>query len=193
MLRKFFQRDIVSDRPELGTFTHLALWQEVFHASGSRDELLMHSMREGFPLLGPVERSQLWPCLQDYRPPVHDLEALQKRAWGIRRKVEAKVIRNLSGEHSLTLWKDTLEDVQKGFSEGPYFHEDQVSDLLGTSSWIAMPRFPVVQGTKVRPVDDGSETGSEANLYAAMTEKLAVPSIIDQLVAATRDLKKTTG
>ena len=121
---------------------------------------------------------------------MHDLEDLQKRAWEIRRKVEAKVIRNLSSEHSLTLWKDTLGDVQKGFSEGPYFHEDQVSDFLGTSSWIAMPRFPVVQGTKVRPVDDGSETGSEANLFAAMIEKLAVPSV-DQLVAATRALKKT--
>ena len=39
-----------------------------------------------------------------------------------------------------------------------------------------MPRFAVDQGTKIRAIDDASISGSMANLGAAMTEKLEVPS-----------------
>ena len=39
-----------------------------------------------------------------------------------------------------------------------------------------MPRFSVLQADKVRPVDDGSGTGSCANSFSYITEKLQVPT-----------------
>ena len=59
--------------------------------------------------------------------------------------------------------------------------------ILGTPSWIAMPRFPVLQADKVRPVDDGSGTGSCANSFSYITEKLQVPTA-DLVVSTIRTL-----
>ena len=54
-----------------------------------------------------------------------------------------------------------------------------------------MPRFPVQQATKVRPVDDGSPSGSSANAFSCMTEKLSVPSN-DQIIAVSRTLRNAS-
>ena len=59
--------------------------------------------------------------------------------------------------------------------------------ILGTPSWIAMPRFTVLQADKVRPVDDGSGTGSCANSFSYITEKLQVPTA-DLVISTIRTL-----
>ena len=73
------------------------------------------------------------------------------------------------------------------FSASPLF-----SNLLGREDWVCMPRFPVRQSGKIRPVDDGSRTGSGANLYGFMQEQLQVPSV-DFAVTVTRYMKRLTG
>ena len=74
------------------------------------------------------------------------------------------------------IWEKSLEDVAEGYAVGPFYEEGEVECILGTPSWIAMPRFPVLQADKVRPVDDGSGTGSCANSFSYITEKLQVPT-----------------
>ena len=55
-----------------------------------------------------------------------------------------------------------------------------------------MPRFPVLQGGKARPVDDGSATGSHANGFSAVTERLALPTM-DIIISMAGALKQATG
>ena len=102
--------------------------------------------------------------------------------------MKSKVLRNsetqLSTKHDKELWNKTNLDVQLGFCLGPYTSEDEVSAVLQTDAWTAMPRFPVLQGGKVRPVDDGSATGSHANGFSAITERLTLPTM-DALKQAT--------
>ena len=50
-----------------------------------------------------------------------------------------------------------------------------------------MPRFRVLQADKVRPVDDGSGTGSCANSFSYITEKLQV-STADLVISTIRTL-----
>ena len=94
---------------------------------------------------------------------------------------------NIDTEQLQEVWKASLLDVSKGFATGPWYEEDEISQALGTPHWVAMPRFPLQQGEKVRPIDDGSHTGSHCNSFARMTEKLWVPSA-DYIVAVIRSL-----
>ena len=116
---------------------------------------------------------ELWPY---FNP-----EELADRAWGIRQRVKSKVSRNsetqLWAKHGKELWNKTILDVQLGFCLGLYTSEDEVTAVLQTDAWIAMPRFCVLQGGKARPVDDGSATGSHANGISAITERLTLPTM----------------
>ena len=80
---------------------------------------------------------------------------------------------------------------KRAFCRGPFYHEDEVSEVVGSRHWIAMPRFPVPQATMVRAVDDGSPSGSSASAFSCMTEKLSVPSI-DQIIEVSRTLRNAS-
>ena len=112
--------------------------------------------------------------------------------WGIRQRVKSKVSRNsetqLWAKHGKELWNKTILDVQLVFCLGPYTSEDEVSAVLQTDARIAMPRFRVLQGGKSRPADDGSATGSHANGFSAITERLTLPTM-----DMARALKQATG
>ena len=47
-------------------------------------------------------------------------------------------------KHGKELWNKTILDVQLGFCLGPCTSEDEVSAVLQTDAWIAMPRFRVL-------------------------------------------------
>ena len=55
-------------------------------------------------------------------------------------------------EPSKAIWSQSIIHVEKGFCRGPFHHENEVSEVVGSRHWIAMPRFPVQQATKVRRV-----------------------------------------
>ena len=117
-----------------------------------------------------------------------DSRELPYRAGGIRQRVVKKLEKSF--EHSdpfyqRVIWEKSLEDVAEGYAVGPFYEEGEVECILGTPSWIAMPRFPVLQADKVRPVDDGS--GSCANSFSYITEKLQVPTA-DLVVSTIRTL-----
>ena len=91
-----------------------------------------------------------------------------------------------------TLWEKTIEDVTSGYVLGPFLSQSAVSNLLGREDWVCMPRFLVRQLGKIRPVDDGSRTGSGANFYGFMQEQLQVLSV-DFAVTVTRYMKRLIG
>ena len=57
------------------------------------------------------------------------------------------------------LWTQTLGEVEQGWIDGPYWDEHAVSDRLGTDDWMCTRRFPIVQGPKVRIIDDCLQSG----------------------------------
>ena len=93
---------------------------------------------------------------------------------------------------SKAVWDKTMSDVDLGFTTGPFDTEDEVSNFLSTSSWIAIPRFPVEQSGSVRPVDNTSPTRSSANSFAAVSERLEVPTV-DLAVTIARALRGKLG
>ena len=62
--------------------------------------------------------------------------------------------------------------LQQGLSIAPSTVSQRSPGRSVAEEWIATPRFPVLQNSSVRPVDDGSRSGSRANLFAALCERL---------------------
>ena len=66
----------------LGTFVHIAAWEELATAAGCTDRAYLDQFWEGLPILGPTVRSGLWPALDE--TPEMTIEELDQRAWEIR-------------------------------------------------------------------------------------------------------------
>ena len=194
-LRGYHQRDFTASSPRVGSHSHIALWREVHSAAGSLDRGILDELLYGFTLSGPNGRSSFWNPLAPLPATYYDIQELSARAWDMRQRVTEKLRRNFSRQTSdmnRIVWDKTLEDVDTGFCLGPLFGQRTVTKKLGCSDWLAMPFFPVLQRSKVRPIDDGSASGSAANAFASMTEKFSVPSI-DQAVAIARRLHQQSG
>ena len=140
--------------------------------------------------MGLINKSNVWLPYPKAQPPTIPIEDLPHRAWEFRSKVIQGVITRGLDEHAAKVWEDTLKDVSAGFTVGPFFALDKVSEFVGTENWIATPRFPVVQKNKVRGVDGATSSG--INKATAVTEKLELSST-DENVALIRQLLNTTG
>ena len=171
--------------PQLGQFFHCALWRELAAAGNCDDQHLIDEIMVGLPIVGEIARSGRWPELPvpSDGPSVQDL---LDRAWEIREKV----LRNIQGV-PLTpglekIWDSTLQDCKEGSCLGPFWSEDEVSNVLGEEVWVPTQRFEVHQKNKVRGCD--SATVNMVNKVTKVTEKLQLPST-DANVAALRKLR----
>lgn len=192
-LRAYHLRDCgdASD-PPLGTFCHIALWREMCAAVKCPDLLFIDSMLNGFPLFGEVQRSSTWEAITEPAPPMYDQAELERRAWGLRTKVQEKLERSKGGPFAEAVWEATIEDIRCGFASGPYFTVREVDEEVGAQHWLPMPRFGIQQGGKVRPIDDASASGSSANLWTSLAEKLSVPTL-DEIISLVRAVKRAVG
>ena len=70
---------------QLGSFVHLALYREMTQAAGSPDMVYPDNLAEGFPIIGPVQRSGRWLAREcEVKVPE---ETLLDRAWDLRKEV----------------------------------------------------------------------------------------------------------
>ena len=154
-------------------------------ACDSVDLFLPDLLLGGFPIVGPIARSRRWPPFDKDQKSLPVQKALD-RAWELRRKIVNRVPGVPSSANLTKIWEATLEDVHEGSTIGPFFEEQQISDLLKCDDWIPTQRFEVVQKNKVRGRD--SATTNLINQVTTITEKLQLPST-DTNVAALRLLR----
>ncbi|CAE7645183.1 unnamed protein product [Symbiodinium necroappetens] len=191
-------RRLLRGRPDyadlqMGSFTHVKLYDELLEASGcaGADRSLAHGLRTGFPIpiVGPIQRSGRWPEYPKRQDPVKVSEA-ESRAWEFRRKIFRRCSAVPVSDNLRSLWKSTMEDVAEGSTVGPFQSEEEVTQFLGCDDWIPTQRFEVVQKNKVRGCD--SATSNLINKTAVITEKLQLPST-DLNVAVLRELRTRAG
>ncbi|CAJ1378275.1 unnamed protein product, partial [Effrenium voratum] len=125
---------------------NLLLWKKLLEESGYKDLSIWDEVVRGVKMTGPASLSEEMP--HGYQVPNMS-----------EREVQAK---ERDPELDAELWKQTLLEVEKGWLQGP-FSEEEVTALVGTSSWLATRRFPLRQKTKVRIIDDGLESGLNAS------------------------------
>ena len=186
-LRRYLLRGAApSESPALGTFPHIALWKEFHKLVQSRTLRSLTICCSASTSSGTSRRAIYGsPCSRSCQPfgihvscrYVHwDYGSV---LWQLFQRNHSRQSRELND----AVCEKSLEDVSKGFATGTHYGETAVTELL------PLPRFPVPKGTGVRAVDDGSSTGSSANLFTRMVKKLQVPST-DQVVATDRGLHR---
>ena len=110
---------------QLGQVCHIELYREMLAACGSVDVDLPSYLLQGFPIVGPIARSNRWP---PYDKPQKQLpvEAALDRAWELRTKIIKRVSAVPVTENLQKIWDATMEDVQECSCLGPFEHPDQV-------------------------------------------------------------------
>ena len=170
--------------PVLGKTCNIELYRLMLQAVNSVDQTLPSALLNGFPIVGPIQKSNRWPPF-DKPQKVVAIAELQRRAWEMRRKIISRVAALPVSENLKKIWEATLEDVDDGSCIGPFQTEDEVTAFLRQEDWIPTQRFEVVQKNKVRGCD--SATTNLINQATEISEKLQLPST-DTNVSALRSL-----
>lgn len=106
----------------------------------------------GATLAGDVEPSLVFD--KQYKPCLSTLEQLHHNASKIN-EVVLKMAKSSGPEQTdLQLLEETLLELERGWAEGPF----ELDQLLENEAIISR-RFPLVQGAKVRMIDDFSISG----------------------------------
>ena len=148
----------------------IKLWEKILMDAQYSDMGVVQEFVNGTSLVGEVEQCGLWPS--KFSPAlITETELLEISD----RHNSATLIRVSSASNPSTdeaVWKKTLEEVERGWLVGPLSPES-VADHCPLSR-----RFGVVQGPKVRCVDD--YTRSSVNLVVQVTES-PKPHTVDVL------------
>ena len=132
----------------------LQLLDEIIAAEGYGDTNLASDMHAGFDLVGRAPESNVLPG-KITPATMHPADLVSATA---RAREALKLSLGSSGDEvqDIRLWEKTMEEVSKGWLIGPYAWED-----LGDHD-VVSHRFPLIQGSKLRPIDDYSRSGVNA-------------------------------
>ena len=133
------------------------LWEQLLKENHFPDPGLIDEVRSGFELVGPANCSGAFPMA--YKPPQQSVGKLMQQALWRRKNTVSKCKPTGDKSADEELWTQTLGEVEQGWIDGPYWDEHGVSDRLGIDDWMCTRRFPIVQGPKVRIIDDCLQSG----------------------------------
>lgn len=128
------------------------LFDEMCKDAGVVDHGLLDLMVSGAPLIGESGVSNLFE-LEDNLPAMSPAQLMKSSRWS-RRMLAGRCSNSQTDEVGRAVWQVTMDEVSKGWLEGP-LSEAQVTSRLGPL-FVASPRFGLVQSDKIRPIDDMS-------------------------------------
>ena len=135
------------------------------------DKSLIQHLSQGFPLLGWLEPSGVFaPSL---KPPALRSDELERMAPEMNESTCSSCVQSRRPDVDRALWESTLEEVAKGWADGPY-DLDGAKQTSG-GKLVVSRRFAVVQKDKIRAIDDFS--ASHINLCTGLREKVRVESV----------------
>eukprot|EP00971_Amphidinium_carterae_P083120 1644616-Amphidinium_carterae.5 len=137
------------------------------------DEHLVSDIIQGFRTMGKARRSPVYPAA--LLPSSATEETFWKNAkW--KRACHVPLVRSSGNRDSdLELWRKTLDGRDEGYLDGPYTRDQIEHAHIFSERWCPIRRFPVVQSSKLRPIDDGRENG--VNDSFCVTNKLTLHDV----------------
>ena len=156
------------------------LWHELLQQTGFPDLQLVDDVRQGFEVIGPNPWSPVFR--KGYKPPQLTPHQLAGQAVWRRQKVVSSCRPSDDANLDEELWQQTMAECEKGWVSGPYMSEAEVSRVLASDEWLCTKRFPLIQGDKIRLIDDALASG--VNAAFSTFNKLKLMDI-DTLVSLT--------
>ena len=116
------------------------------------------------------------------KPARIDIEQLMDVAEQVKQQIKCRTVSSGDEEMDSLLWEKTLEEVKRGHLEGPFEFDSIPKNCLASS------RFPLMQGGKLRPIDNYSS--SLINDTVTVSEKPVTHSI-DEIALLITKLSKS--
>lgn len=168
---------------------NLLLLREVLQECHYPDVEVVDEILRGMNITGAIPPSGIFP--EKLRTPSITAQQLKESGKFTRRGTLASMRSSGSLEIDSKVWNETLEEVSAGWMDGP-FSEGQLSDIIG-NDFIVNRRFGLQQGSKVRSIDDLSESGVNSTVLTferielmGVDEYLAVAKIASSAVSDDR-------
>jgi len=154
----------------------ILLFKEMLYDIHYDDPGVADLLTTGIKIVGTLQRTGIWT------PRDNSARCSKKMLWAKAKQIQLEVMRHSPpGEHDQHLWDATMDEVADGCPRGP-FTPHEVNQRVG-SLWVAARRFPVIQGEKLRPVDDFS--ACMVNAAFGAEEKISLKSL-DSVVGHAR-------
>ena len=156
----------------------ILLLREAAVASGCKDMEFFEELKYGARLVGMANASGEFP--ERFMPPIISVDELVCAAKWARPRASGKARGSGDVEADAVLYDKTrAEALEKGWLQGP-FSAEELDVRFG--KWTVSRRFPVRQGSSIRPVDDFSE--SLVNSAFGCGEKINLEGIDDVATTA---------
>eukprot|EP00971_Amphidinium_carterae_P344141 6484345-Amphidinium_carterae.1 len=168
----------------------ILLFRSLLKNAGIEDPGMMKGMTEGFPLMGHLPSAGWFPRRKDEAGAV-EVDDLLKESASRTRRLEGSCKPSKEPEDDAELWKKCQEEVEKGWSTGPYTR-DEVDMIHGKGNWVAAKRFAIWQSAagarKIRVIDDYTISGQNGTVVPS--EKLDHAGL-DEIIAIIRCMGQT--
>eukprot|EP00435_Cladocopium_sp_Y103_P072170 s444_g39.t1 len=166
----------------------LLLFKRMMEDAGIEDASLLDELREGFRLTGQLEASGLFR--PRFKPADMTVAELRNTSKWARHAIVGSCKRVAENkEVAEAVWEETCNQLQAGWIKGPYTAEELNAKF--PKGWIPSKRFGVVQGNKVRAVDDFSEF--LVNSACGTSEQILLQGLDDVASAAKYMLSASSG
>ena len=185
-LEQQFRDSMHPDVCRIMSSKNLSLFDEMLKEINDKDVSLVRDLRGGLSITGNAEVTGKFAV--EFKPAQLEVQDLWSVAKSSQAEVLEKIPHHMKGgevvvrgekiDVAARVWESTISEAQRGWLEGPLSAE-QVSKKLG-ALWTPSRRFGIVQGGKVRNIDDLSEFG--VNQAYGTPEKLDLGGL-DEVMA----------
>ena len=128
----------------------ILLFQEMLKDINYDDMNVVQELIDGATLTGEIPVTGVLDT--KLKPARIDIDELMSISDQVKQQIRSRTVS--SGDHDMDklLWKKTVEEAGKGHLSGPYSFDSLPQDCLVSS------RFPLLQGGKLRPIDNNSSS-----------------------------------
>ena len=128
----------------------LQLLHEIIQAEGYADKHLAEDILHGFDLVGRCPPSAFRSLAREIGPASMHANDLRGCASKVQGALKASLGPSGDKDKDAELWEKTMAEVKEGWLEGPFEWDQLAPDEVPSH------RFPLQQGSKLRPIDDYS-------------------------------------
>ena len=150
---------------------NLLLFRELLTRFGYQDVAVVQQMIDGVMTIGRTHDTGLWE--KRLVPATMTEEELRKNSVWIRESIIPQIKSSGDDHFDRVVWEQTIQEEQDGWLSEPISKEHL--DKKYSNQWLAIPRFGIKQGNKIRGIDDCKRP--ELNQSLTTTEKLRLQDV----------------
>ena len=142
---------------------NILLWKDMLKSNQYSDMEVVSEFMSGSMLVGCVERTGLWPA--KFQPAAIGVEELHQVAIKERTLFQQQFGQGNQEQYLDEVWAKTLDEVKAGALVGP-FDLSEIPD-----SYPLSRRFGILQGSKLRCIDDYSRSSVNSSVQTCESPK----------------------